>query len=691
MRNKRILIYLLAAGLLGLLVYTLVPSSDPARRTGKGAEGDTDGPRPARRHGAGGAASLRGFSTRSADQKVTTIEGRTRDGDTGKPVAEVQVQLRSAHDSASAVSAADGTFRLEVGEQGRYEVRLRCATHVPAGLTPTLQVVQDSPIKGLDLALYRLATVDGRVADGRLSPTASATVRVARARGQRRFSLARAVTTDARGRFTLKVPPGEVVLRAEAGQLGAALSSPLYIKPGAHLSGVTLLLGGGFSLTGKVVGPGGRRVTGAEVALQDAMGTRTLPCDAEGAFAVGGLLEGSKLLQARAEGFSPSHVSRITIQGDRPQHVVLVVGLSKGVGGQVVDQEGNPVAGIKVTARPGSQQGKLTHLLTPLEETTSPAGQFMFKEVPNTPLVLTARASGGQATASRAGVPPGTYDVVLKLQRTGGIVGQVTSGTSGRAVQDYTISISGSSGTGDPYGVPPPVRVVSADGKFTLDGLLPGTYSLAISAGGYGAETRAGIAVSADLHSQISVVLNDSGAVGGVVVDGRGVGLPGVAVKLETGWQGRAGVTDAQGRFRIDDVSRGRRTLVASHPGYDTRLVSGVSVFPGSTTEVRVELSLRRGKTAGLKLSGIGAVLSEQGGKLTVVKTLPGSPAEAAGILGGDRVVAIDGKDYTSFPEAIEAIRGVVGTPVRLKLNRAEAVITVDVIRDDVMVPGAPS
>jgi hypothetical protein len=690
MSGKRILLYLLAAGLLGLLIYALVPKdSGRGPDDDKEAQGDDDAdtPRRSRSHTGGGTARLPRIARRPG-QKTTKILGRAIDGDTGKPVAEVDVQLSSSLDSAQATTRTDGRFKLEVVAGGAYAVSLTSSTHVAAGLAPTLQVKEGHDIKGLVLVLHELASVTGRVVDSKLDPVTPASVRVARARGQRRIAETEAAPTDARGRFSIKVPPGEVVLRADSARHGAAHSPPLYVKAGAHLSGVMIRLGGGMGLTGKVVGPGRQRIAAAEVVLRDELGKHKVPCDGDGNFALGGLTAGIKQLQAAAKGFSPSHVTKIRLRAgtNKTIYAVLVLRAAKGIGGQVLDGEGNPVGGVKVVVRPGSPRGRLTHLLPALEQRTNPAGQFMFNNVPPTPLVVTA--SSGSGKASRAGVPPGTFDVTLRLQRTGGISGEVTDGLSGTAVRDYTVSVTRAEGTGDPLGQLPAIRVVSADGAFDLEGLVPGTYAVTVTGRGYGAEARSKIAVTADHHSRISVVLNAGGSVQGVVVDPRGVGLPGAAVRMDTGWHGSPAVADAQGRFRIDNVARGRRSLSASHPGHDTRILGGVSVFPKQTTDVRVELSLRRGERAGFKLSGIGAVLSDRNGAVTVIKTLPGSPAEAAGLLRGDRVSAVDGKAPSSFAEAIEAIRGIVGTPVRLKLQRGDASVTVDVIRDDVTVSG---
>jgi hypothetical protein len=427
-------------------------------------------------------------------------------------------------------------------------------------------------------------------------------------------------------------------------------------------------------------------VAGAAVLLKDELGLRRLPCDDEGRFAAGGFSPGFKTVQATARGFSPSQVTRIKLQPGRPFNLVLQVGMAKGVGGQVVDDEGNPVGGVEVSVRPGSPGAQVTHLEEPQRQTAGGDGRFMFTTVPNAPLVLTARGPGG-VKASRSGVAPGSYDVVLKLRGTGTIVGKVTDGADGKPVRDFTVKVAGAQGTGDPYRTFPRLRVVSPSGSYTISDLAAGTYRLTFTAPGYGGVEKRGVGVMVGHNTQLDVVLDVGGAVAGVVVDPRGAGIPGATVRLDTGWFGELAVTGADGRFRLSEVSRGRRSLTAFHPRYDTRIVSGISVFAGKTADVRVALNPKSGKRPGLRLSGIGVVLSQQGAKLTVIKALDGGPAKVAGLTAGDVVLTVDG-DQMSFQQAIEAIRGLIGTPVRLKIQRGERTFEIDVIRDEVTVPG---
>lgn len=88
-------------------------------------------------------------------------------------------------------------------------------------------------------------------------------------------------------------------------------------------------------------------------------------------------------------------------------------------------------------------------------------------------------------------------------------------------------------------------------------------------------------------------------------------------------------------------------------------------------------------------VTGIGAQVEYQGGILTVVTPLKGSPAERAGLLPGDQILKADGVDLRDigFLEAVEKVRGERGTSVRLTIRRNGAEFVADVVRDTVTVP----
>lgn len=74
----------------------------------------------------------------------------------------------------------------------------------------------------------------------------------------------------------------------------------------------------------------------------------------------------------------------------------------------------------------------------------------------------------------------------------------------------------------------------------------------------------------------------------------------------------------------------------------------------------------------GLKgeFSGIGAEIGRKNNFIVVIASLPGAPAEKAGLKSGDRILAIDGQDTTGFSadKAVSLIRGEKGTKVVLSI-----------------------
>jgi carboxyl-terminal processing protease len=69
---------------------------------------------------------------------------------------------------------------------------------------------------------------------------------------------------------------------------------------------------------------------------------------------------------------------------------------------------------------------------------------------------------------------------------------------------------------------------------------------------------------------------------------------------------------------------------------------------------------------------GIGAQLDMKDGEIVVIAPLPGTPAERAGVLAGDKILAIDGEttEGMSIDWAVSHIRGEKGTIVTLTLYR---------------------
>lgn len=88
---------------------------------------------------------------------------------------------------------------------------------------------------------------------------------------------------------------------------------------------------------------------------------------------------------------------------------------------------------------------------------------------------------------------------------------------------------------------------------------------------------------------------------------------------------------------------------------------------------------------------GIGAWVDPNAEYLTIVSPMPGSPAEEAGLLPGDQVIAVDGEDMTGIDGnlVIRRVLGPAGTKVTLTIKR-EGVpepFDVEIIRAKITIP----
>ncbi len=95
------------------------------------------------------------------------------------------------------------------------------------------------------------------------------------------------------------------------------------------------------------------------------------------------------------------------------------------------------------------------------------------------------------------------------------------------------------------------------------------------------------------------------------------------------------------------------------------------------------------------ELEGIGAEVTDKGDFVEIVSPLPGSPAEAAGILPGDLIIGVDGEDTTGQDlfTVITKVRGPAGTTVRLKIIREGETepLEFEIVRAKITIPSVES
>jgi carboxyl-terminal processing protease len=89
------------------------------------------------------------------------------------------------------------------------------------------------------------------------------------------------------------------------------------------------------------------------------------------------------------------------------------------------------------------------------------------------------------------------------------------------------------------------------------------------------------------------------------------------------------------------------------------------------------------------EFGGVGMEMGIKDKALTIIAPLKGTPAERAGLMAGDVIIAIDdvSTDGITIDGAVKQIRGKKGTSVVLKIMREGAVLDITVVRDTIAVP----
>ena len=88
-------------------------------------------------------------------------------------------------------------------------------------------------------------------------------------------------------------------------------------------------------------------------------------------------------------------------------------------------------------------------------------------------------------------------------------------------------------------------------------------------------------------------------------------------------------------------------------------------------------------------IEGVGIVVGLKDNSLVVISPVKGTPADKAGVLAGDKIVSIDGKDASklSADAAVALIRGAAGTKVEMVFDRNGQKIDVTLTREVITVP----
>jgi hypothetical protein len=356
--------------------------------------------------------------------------------------------------------------------------------------------------------------------------------------------------------------PGEYSLGVEVPGLAPALAL-VEVPSGGKDVPLRLELQPGHTLRGYVFNEVTRQPI-AGVRLKPIMHERVGPrlefaevtTDAQGAFAVSHLAEGSYTLDLKAPGYKGTFESSVQVPRQEPLSLSLAPKCR--LEGQVVDgATGVPVSGARVWVSPfGSVEGDAL-------EHTDGQGHFSL-EVDEGEHHLVAQLE------DQVGVYPDEVPVelggrveglVIRLGPTGVVSGRVLSLSDRQPLKNADLQLvhvdSGWDSTAD----------TDANGDFRVEHLPTGKYEVSASAKGFGDQTRKGLRLEAGRELTLEFALTREASLEGTVVDALGRPASKVlvvaALKSEAAEpeQQSSQTSDATGHYEIRGLAAGRYQL----------------------------------------------------------------------------------------------------------------------------------
>ena len=562
-----------------------------------------------------------------------------------------------------AITAPDGTYRLDGLEAGSYRVQFSKSdsayiTRYFGGTgfywSATLLTVDlGDALTGKNVVLHLGASISGVVTDSTGNPIEGVEVN---ANTEPCCSGYGSATTAADGSYTVDAlepgsyqvkftkPGSPYVSQYLGGSTSSVDATVLTVAAGEAVTGNNAILVTGGSISGVVTDSTGTPVENAQVyAYGNSAGATgsTATTAPDGSYTLDGLAAGSYIVQFSKAGSSfvtqffggstsqPSGTVLTVVLGDAltGKNVALVMGAS--ISGVVRDAAGNPVEGVQINANSSPCCSGSGYAITNADGAYTVDGlaagsyRLLFTK-PDSSYVT--QYLGGSTSAANATILKVALGDALTGKDTVLVAGASISGTvkdtAGNpleAVEVFALS--------DPCCSNYNSVLTAADGSYRLDALPADSYKIQFSQWDSPFVTQFfGGSTSSEAATSLKVALGDAltgkdvtlftgASISGVITDSSGNPIEGVSVTAEpspccSGGRGYA-QTAADGSYKVQALNTGAYVLSFSKSGsqYVSRYLGGSSSSAGATVLTVILSDALTGKDAilltGASISGV--------------------------------------------------------------------------------------
>ena len=493
------------------------------------------------------------------------LEGQVID-EHQQPIDGATVVLELA-EPRLATTTADGSFAFDGLRAGRYRVHARAGDR--AGKAEVrLSATSDPAI----VRMRRGDTLVVHVVDDR-GPVANAEVTLWRDLP---------VRTNADGVATFAgVRAGEFFDMIEAkadGYAPSRLTITLSDDPGAFVER-TIKLTRGAPLGGTVVGPDGAPVPHAHVAVASASrrgDSDGAIADDKGAWHVDAVGAGKYTLTATSEVYGPARGVELAVDGTTPRRdIVLHVAVDAQLVGTVVDAAGAPVTGATVLFGTG-MGGGTTHRSDAtghFEVLGFPAGKHEVMAYEGTRASPVAEIEVGEDERVEV-------RLVLQEAAIAGVVvderGEPVAEANVKALPAHGMTLSYNNND-----------TTDSHGRFAMTGIASGEYDVSAIRAEQSIRAYGGTRLHTGTTDARIVLPASATLTARVTLDGAPVPYFGVMLSTSGAPIGQAkGIRDPDGRLALHDLSVQTTSVIVAAPGAAQRVIKGVKLEAGKTTDL---------------------------------------------------------------------------------------------------------